>query len=103
MVTKPSRKVSLLLVMLALASFGLAGCGDDDSGDTVDAAASDGAASDVRATDSGALRQNGETCGQSASGASCASGLICCYPCGIPNCEYRCEPRPTGGMCPLRP
>ena len=96
---KPSRLVPTLLLILALASLSLAGCGDDDSGDPVDAATT----TDARAPDGGALRQNGETCGQSASGATCASGLICCYPCGIPNCEYRCEPRPTGGMCPLRP
>lgn len=32
----------------------------------------------------------GEHCGQSAGGAECGPGLACCYPCGIPNCNWTC-------------
>jgi len=37
------------------------------------------------------LGGNGDPCGQSANGRSCAQGLACCYPCGIPGCVYRCQ------------
>lgn len=96
---KPTRLVLMLFAVLALASFSLAGCGDDDSGDLVDAAAT----SDASALDGAPARQSGETCGQSAAGARCASGLMCCYPCGIPGCEFRCEFVPRHGACLLRP
>ncbi len=29
-------------------------------------------------------------CGQSAAGAMCGNGLVCCYPCGIPDCDWKC-------------
>jgi hypothetical protein len=32
----------------------------------------------------------GQPCGQSANGAACQSGLVCCYPCGIPDCNFTC-------------
>ena len=32
----------------------------------------------------------GKPCGQSANGATCQTGLVCCYPCGIPDCEFLC-------------
>ncbi len=41
----------------------------------------------------------GAECG---SGATCATGLLCCYPCGIPGCVNRCS-TPMGGRCPLLP
>ena len=88
----------VLLLTLGLGSLGLAGCGDDDGGDAMDAATTD-----ASTVDGGAGRQSGETCGQSASGARCASGLMCCYPCGIPGCEFRCEPVPPHGACLPRP
>ncbi len=40
---------------------------------------------------------------------TCAEGLSCCYPCGIPGCENRCEPTCAPGTpgcfdgCFLRP
>ena len=34
---------------------------------------------------------------------ACACGLICCYPCGIPGCVFRCtQPDRKTGECPLR-
>lgn len=32
----------------------------------------------------------GDLCGQSG-GADCAPGLVCCYPCGIPDCDWKCQ------------
>lgn len=32
----------------------------------------------------------GEHCGQSAGGSMCGPGLACCYPCGIPDCNWTC-------------
>jgi hypothetical protein len=37
-----------------------------------------------------------------ASNDECASGLLCCYPCGIPGCHNRCI-TPMAGRCPLFP
>lgn len=37
-----------------------------------------------------------------ATNADCAPGRLCCYPCGIPGCQYQCE-APMNGMCPMRP
>ncbi|MFO0605387.1 MAG: hypothetical protein U0324_19560 [Polyangiales bacterium] len=41
----------------------------------------------------------GTLCGRD---SDCASGLLCCYPCGIPGCMNRCM-APMGGRCPLIP
>ncbi|MBK9260175.1 MAG: hypothetical protein IPM54_10100 [Polyangiaceae bacterium] len=35
---------------------------------------------------------DGAVCGQSANGAMCGPGLACCYPCGIPDCDWKCTP-----------
>src|SRR5205823_2393994 len=32
----------------------------------------------------------GGKCGQSADGGACADGLACCYPCGMPDCDFVC-------------
>jgi hypothetical protein len=41
----------------------------------------------------------GQLCG---SDGECATGLLCCYPCGIPGCMNRCgSPDPRTGRCPL--
>lgn len=51
----------------------------------------------------------GALCGQSAGGAMCAQGLACCYPCGIPGCDFKCttpcDPNSPGCMngCMLLP
>ena len=50
----------------------------------------------------------GDPCGQSANGRACAQGLVCCYPCGIPGCQYRCQTPCAAGPacingCPLLP
>ena len=50
---------------------------------------------------------NGDVC--TPGGAACGAGLACCYPCGIPDCDYRCEPACDAGDpgcfdgCMLRP
>ena len=49
----------------------------------------------------------GDRCGASANGRACAPNLACCYPCGIPNCNYLCRipcmgPGCVNG-CPLIP
>ncbi len=49
----------------------------------------------------------GQPCGQSANGAVCSTGFACCYPCGIPDCDFVCtvacdpaEPGCTNGCIP---
>jgi hypothetical protein len=45
----------------------------------------------------------GGTAGSSCMGdGDCMSGLLCCYPCGIPGCTNQCM-APMGGHCPLFP
>ncbi|APR80899.1 Hypothetical protein A7982_06246 [Minicystis rosea] len=43
---------------------------------------------------------SGGACGPSADGGACAPDLVCCYPCGIPDCTYTCtspcDPSETG-------
>ena len=35
---------------------------------------------------------------------ACAPGLLCCYPCGVPDCLNKCiKPDPQTMMCPLFP
>lgn len=63
----------------------------------VDAGSAD-ASADVTASDGGGLPLGAECTG----GATCAAGLLCCYPCGIPGCVNRCS-TPLGGRCPLLP
>jgi hypothetical protein len=49
----------------------------------------------------------GDTCQPSAN--DCGPGLTCCYPCGIPDCDFVCEPTcapgspACSGGCLLRP
>lgn len=49
---------------------------------------------------------SGDTC---TSTADCGAGLSCCYPCGIPDCDFICEPSCAPGTpgcadgCLLRP
>jgi hypothetical protein len=37
------------------------------------------------------------------SDSQCATGLKCCYPCGIPGCSNECVMPDPGGKCPLYP
>jgi hypothetical protein len=54
---------------------------------------------------------SGGTCGSDAGGpgtlcqsdSQCGSGLKCCYPCGIPDCENQCMAPMPNGQCPLFP
>ena len=44
----------------------------------------------------------GEVCQDNPDG--CAPGLLCCYPCGVPDCMNKCiKPDPNTQMCPLFP
>jgi hypothetical protein len=50
---------------------------------------------------SGGIGEN-ESCQDDPDG--CKPGLLCCYPCGIPDCENKCiQPDPQTQMCPLFP
>jgi hypothetical protein len=66
----------------------------------------DGESSTCHDSMGGALG-DGETCDPAAS--RCGAGSSCCYPCGIPDCDYVCEPTcdPSDpscvGGCMLRP
>ncbi len=46
--------------------------------------------SSTTTTDTGGTQAEGQPCGQSAEGATCKSGLVCCYPCGIEGCDFTC-------------
>jgi hypothetical protein len=54
----------------------------------------------------GGTGQVGEECGDPGQ-PMCASGLVCCYPCGIAGCHNRCMApcmqSPCAGACPLFP
>jgi hypothetical protein len=77
----------------ALLSFILVACGDQSS--PIDAAAGDGGGGiDAVDCDGGCAAEN-EACGSSevdldAGARMCGPGLVCCYPCGIPDCVDRC-------------
>ena len=77
----------------ATADTGIADTGVADSAKT------DTASSDTGSSDGGGLGL-GAKCGAS---SECASGLLCCYPCGIPGCTNQCSLPAPGGGCPLLP
>ncbi len=53
-------------------------------------------------TTSGGGLGEGEVCQDNPDG--CAPGLLCCYPCGVPDCMNKCiKPDPNTQMCPLFP
>ncbi len=70
---------------------------ETDASDTSEADAADDA------TVTGA--QVGDPC--NGSFPACATGLVCCYPCGIPGCQDKCAVPCTGagcnGGCPMLP
>ncbi len=84
--------------VLALVGLIFLACGDSNS--PVDAAAGDDADPvDADTTDAvdcdGGCAGMGEACGTSdvdldAGARMCGPGLVCCYPCGIPDCVDRC-------------
>jgi hypothetical protein len=79
-------RVALLLVVLGA-------CGGDDASGVADASPGPDAAG------------VGQVCGTSdvdldAGAMPCAPGLVCCYPCGIPDCADVCmEPCTPGSGC----
>jgi hypothetical protein len=75
-----------------------------ETGDTSGSTGSeDTASSDTSSSgDSGGGIGEGESCQDDPDG--CKPGLLCCYPCGIPDCENKCiQPDPQTQMCPLFP
>jgi hypothetical protein len=83
----------------------------DSTGDsaTPDTAIADTAvasdAGDARdATDADETREGGLPEGSDCTSTpECASGLACCYPCGIPGCHDKCIKVDADGKCPLFP
>ena len=68
------------------------GTGTTSGTDTTDASSSTGG---------GGLGED-EVCQDDPDG--CAPGLLCCYPCGVPDCLNKCiKPDPNTQMCPLFP
>ena len=57
--------------------------------------------------DPDALGDVGDLCGQS--GGDCKPDLVCCYPCGIPGCQWQCavpcdeDEQWCAGGCPMLP
>ena len=87
----------------------LVGCdGDEHVVPPIDAAV-DAAVVDGPVGCDGACAGEGGACGNSpadldANPLPCAPGLVCCYPCGIPDCVDRCITPcdPAGGGCQQR-
>ena len=84
--------------LAAVFALTLLACGDGnapiDAAATDDALAIDAAAIDAPDCDGGCAAEN-EACGSSdvdldAGARPCGAGLVCCYPCGIPDCVDRC-------------
>lgn len=79
--------------LLALVALVFLACGDSNS--PVDAApAEDADTVDAVDCDGGCAGEN-QACGTSevdldAGARTCGPGLVCCYPCGIPDCVDRC-------------
>ena len=102
-----SRDMRWVLVVALLIGFSLSlsgsGCGDDGPVAVIDA----GGGPD------GNFASEGEVCGDApgdldAGALPCATGLVCCYPCGIPDCNDVCMTPCTDGPgcvdgCPLVP
>lgn len=88
-------RTSLGLAML------LAACGGSST--PIDAAVDAGATDATPGPDcDGGCAAEGEVCGASeadldAGARPCGAGLVCCYPCGIPDCLDRCTTPCTPG------
>ncbi len=86
---------------LALLGLALAGCGGAAA---PDAAVRDAAVPDAAVDCDGGCAAAGEVCGGSAADLDagalpCGAGLVCCYPCGIPDCVDRCAVPCEGDGC----
>jgi hypothetical protein len=86
------RSASLILVLVM-------GCGSDENNPVIDAPQPPDAALPVVDADEvdcdGGCAGLNEVCGVSAADLDagalpCGTGLVCCYPCGIPDCVDRC-------------
>ena len=77
------------------------GTGTTDSTGTGTGTDTTGTDTGTGTTGGGGLGE-GEVCQDNPDG--CAPGLLCCYPCGIPDCMNKCiKPDPNTQMCPLFP
>ncbi len=75
----------------------------DATGTGMDTGTDTGSSTDTgTGTTGGGGLGEGEVCQDNPDG--CAPGLLCCYPCGIPDCMNKCiKPDPNTQMCPLFP
>lgn len=61
-------------------------------------------ATDAGVADSGSRDAGGGSMGDLCDmHLDCMTGLLCCYPCGIPGCHNRCIPPTPAGICPFFP
>src|SRR5690349_5873003 len=94
------RRAAITLLVLGLAACGSTSPVHDAP---VDGATVDGPVITDAVDCDGGCAEIGEVCGVSegdldAGALPCRSGLVCCYPCGIPDCNDTCtEPCPTPG------
>lgn len=80
---------------------GASGSTSLETGDT-GSSGSSGDSSDSSSSGGGGGIGEGESCQDDPDG--CKPGLLCCYPCGIPDCENKCiQPDPQTQMCPQFP
>lgn len=85
---------------------GSTGTGDATTGSTSDGttggSTGDGSTGGSTGTTGGGDLPEGAVCQNMPD--ACAPGLLCCYPCGVPDCENKClKPDPNTDMCPLFP
>ena len=92
-----------LLLATAVACSGSSGTPTPDSGvfGLDDGSVPDARlANDASTADAGwpdaQVGQLGEVCGQDADGLTCGGALACCYPCGLPGCNFTCTVACTG-------
>lgn len=78
------------------------GTGEFSTSTTGDTSGSSDTSTGSNLPDMGGGLGEGEVCQDQPD--ACAPGLLCCYPCGIPDCENKCiKPDPGTAMCPLFP
>lgn len=92
------RRIAARARVLVLGGLLAAGCGDTSpivDAPPVDAGTVDGPVVTDAVDCDGGCAGAGEVCGTSTSDLDagalpCSTGLVCCYPCGIPDCNDQC-------------